>query len=128
MSRYQYKRKRNGTTIKLPYIERLPKKGPNGLYRYKITKKGVEAYFDYTQRIKHGMGLKRVGKPQHMETYNRSPQNSVRSAADLEISSEQLLPYYVITEEGKQYLNRIEDVLYVESRVKEAVSGEAEVA
>lgn len=125
MSRYQHKRKRSGKIIKLPYIKRLVKKGPNGLYRYRITKKGIDAYADYAQRIKRGVGLKRVGKSQHMETYDRSPQNKIRSATDFELLPEQILPYYVITEEGKQYLSKIEDVLYVESRVKEAVSGEA---
>lgn len=38
MSRYQKIHKKSGATIKLPYIQRLAKKGPNGLYRYKITK------------------------------------------------------------------------------------------
>lgn len=38
MSHYRKIVKRNGKIIKLPYIQRLTKKGPNGLYRYKITK------------------------------------------------------------------------------------------
>ena len=43
MSRYQKIHKKSGATIKLPYIQRLAKKGPNGLYRYKITQKGIES-------------------------------------------------------------------------------------
>jgi len=42
MSHYQKIVKQNGKIIKLPYIQRLEKKGPNGFYRYKITKPGIQ--------------------------------------------------------------------------------------
>lgn len=48
MSRYQKVHKKSGKIIKLPYIERLKAKGPNGAYRYKITKKGIEAYVPHS--------------------------------------------------------------------------------
>lgn len=47
MSHYQKLRTRKGKVKQLPYIQRLAKKGPNGLYRYRITKKGIEAYVSY---------------------------------------------------------------------------------
>jgi predicted Zn-ribbon and HTH transcriptional regulator len=42
MSHYQKIVKQNGKIIKLPYIQRLEKKGPNELFRYKITKPGIQ--------------------------------------------------------------------------------------
>lgn len=62
MSHYQKIVKKNGKIIKLPYIQRLAKKGPNGLYRYRITQKGKEAYVAYLQRIMLGFDLNRVRK------------------------------------------------------------------
>lgn len=85
MPRYQKIHKKNGKVIKLPYIQRLAKKGPNGLYRYKITQKGIEAYFQYLQRIRHGFSLKRVGKIQHMETYGKFPCGPIKTVEDLEL-------------------------------------------
>lgn len=125
MSRYQKISKRNGKTIKLPYIQRLAKKGPDGLYRYKITKKGIEAYLLYLQRIRRGFSLKRVGKPQRMETYGKFPYGPIRTEEDLKLLPEQLMPYYSITEYGKQYIKTTETILYMENRMREIVSGES---
>ena len=85
MSRYQKIHKRNGNTIKLPYIERLRAKAPDGAYRYKITKKGIEAYVSYLGRISSGISLRRVGKKERMETYGKYPQLKLnkRSGYDL---------------------------------------------
>jgi len=87
MSRYQKIHKKNGKIIKLPYIQRLQKKGPNGLYRYKITQKGMVAYFLYLQRIRRGFNLKRVGKIQHMETYGKFPCGPIKTEEDLKLLS-----------------------------------------
>ncbi len=125
MSRYQKISKRNGKTIKLPYIQRLAKKGPNGLYRYKITQKGIEAYLQYLQRIRRGFSLKRVGKIQHMETYGKFPCGPIKTKEDLKLLPEQLLPYYSITEYGKQYIITTETILYMENRMREIMSGES---
>lgn len=125
MSRYQKIHKRSGTTIELPYIQRLAKKGPNGLYRYKITQKGIEAYFLYLQRIRRGFSLKRVGKIQLMETYGKFPCGPIRTEEDLKLLPEQLLPYYSITEYGKQHIKKKETILYMENRMREIVSGES---
>lgn len=125
MSRYQKIHKRNGNTIKLPYIQRLAKKGSNGLYRYKITPKGIEAYFQYIQRIRRGFSLKRVGKVQRMETYGKFPCDPISTEEDLKLLPEQLLPYYSITEYGKQYIKKTETILYVEKRMKEIMNGES---
>jgi hypothetical protein len=120
MSRYQKIHKKSGATIKLPYIQRLQKKGSNGLYRYKITQKGIEAYFQYLQRIRRGFSLKRVGKIQLMETYGKFPCGPVRTEEDLKLLPEQLLPYYVITQAGKDFgLDKVEYALYIEKRIKQ---------
>lgn len=124
MSRYQKIHKRNGTTIKLPYIQRLAKKGPDGLYRYKITKKGIEAYFQYLQRIRRGSSLKRIGKPQRIETYGKFPCGPIRTEEDMKLLPEQLLPYYVITQAGKEFgLDKVEYALYIEKRIREITNG-----
>lgn len=68
MSHYQKITRKNGEVIRLSYIQRLRKKGPNGLYSYKITKKGKEAYISYLQRIKRGVNLNRLKRvPKHTE-------------------------------------------------------------
>lgn len=125
MSRYQKIHKRNGTTIKLPYIQRLAKKGPDGLYRYKITQKGIEAYFLYLQRVRRGFSLKRIGEIQHMETYGKFPCSPIRTEEDLKLLPEQLLPYYSVTEYGKRYIKTAETILYMENRMREIMSGES---
>ncbi len=129
MSRYQKIQKRNGKIIKLPYIQRLEKKGPNGLYRYKITKKGIEAYANYLNRIQRGVSLNRVAKrSQHMETYGKFPvSRHITTKEDLKLLPEQLLPYYSITTYGQQYIKKKETILYMENRMREIVSGEVEL-
>lgn len=127
MSRYQKIPKRNGKTIKLPYIQRLAKKGPNGLYRYKITKKGIEAYFQYLQRIRRGSSLKRVGKPQRMETYGKFPCGPIRIEEDIKLLPEQLLPYYSMTQMGKAFdeehgLDKETHILRMENRIRQLSS------
>ena len=115
MSHYQEIVKRNGKVIKLPYIQRLAKKGPNGLYRYKITKKGKEAYIAYLQRIRYGFDLNRVRKvPKRTENYGKYPHHPIRKAEDFDLLPEQLLPYFTINKNGKQLgLDRLEHVLYI---------------
>ncbi|KKG83057.1 MarR family transcriptional regulator [Methanosarcina mazei] len=127
MSRYQKIHKKSGATIKLPYIQRLAKKGPNGLYRYKITKKGIEAYFQYLQRIRRGFSLKRVGKPQRMETYGKFPCGPIRIEEDMKLLPEQLMPYYSMTQMGKAFdeehgLDKETHILRIENRIRQLSS------
>lgn len=124
MSRYQKIHKRNGKIIKLPYIQRLEKKASNGLYRYKITKKGIEAYASYLQRIRRGVSLKRVGKTRRMETYGKFPDGPIKTEEDLQLLPEQLLPYYVMTQVGKEFdekhgIDKATHVFKIEKRVRE---------
>lgn len=124
MFRYQNIHKKSGKVIKLPYIQRLKAKGPDGLYRYKITKKGIEAYVSYLHRIRQGVSLKRVGKKERMETYCKYPQHKLKTASDFELLPSQLLPYYVITTEGKEFdekygIDKATHVFNLEKRVRE---------
>jgi hypothetical protein len=81
MSHYQKITKQSGKIIKLPYIQRLEKKGPNGLYRYKIIRSGIKAYLSYLG-IKRGCSLKRVGKTQRMETYGKWDHSKPKTRED----------------------------------------------
>ncbi len=132
MSRYQKVHKRSGKIIKLPYIQRLEAKGPNGLYRYKITKKGIEAYVAYLHRIRRGVSLKRVGKVQRMEAYGKYPQRKLRTLEDFDLLPSQLLPYYSMTQMGKAFdeehgLDKETHILRMENRIRQ-LSSEAESA
>ena len=128
MSRYQKVHKKSGKIIKLPYIERLAKKGPNGLYRYKITKKGIEAYVAYLQRIRRGVSLNRVSDEiRHMETYCRYPQRKLNTRSDFELLPAQLLPYYVITQAGKEFdekygIDKETHIFKMENRIRQLSS------
>jgi hypothetical protein len=93
MSHYRKILKRNGKIIKLPYIQRLEKKGPNGLNRYKITKSGIKAYVSYLNRIKRGFSLKRVGKVQRMETYGKWDHSKPKTREDFNVTPEMLAHY-----------------------------------
>lgn len=99
MSRYQKIHKKNGNEIKLPYIRRLEQKGPHGLYRYTITKRGREAYGDYHRRIQAGLSLLRVrsGYMKKMETYGKFKIKYIKSPDNNKLLDEQLLPYYSFT-------------------------------
>lgn len=131
MYHYQNIKKRNGTEIKLPYITRLPKRvGRGGAYRYKITKKGIAAYFDYLARIKRGVSLNRVGeslhKPKHMETYGKYPAK-IKTEEDQQLLPEQLLPYYSLTTYALQEgITRKTIILQTEERVRQFAVEEAE--
>ncbi len=106
MSRYQYKRKRNGTVIKLPYIERLEKKGRNGLYRYRITKRGEEAREEFLSRIRAGVSLNRIKQPDHIG-------KKVRSVSELE-----MMPYYSFTAGGIEDGMNLVNIVRVEGKIK----------
>ena len=115
MSHYQKLHKKNGKTIKLPYIERLEKKGPNGLYRYRITKKGKEAYIAYLSRIKDGKILNRFRYPDDPDR----PIKKIKTREGYTLQPEQLLPYVKINKNGlKMGLSKPEHALYWESCVK----------
>lgn len=123
MSHYQKIVKKNGKIskiIKLPYIQRLAKKGPNGLYRYRITKKGKEAYITYLQRIRRGFDLNRVRKvPKRTENYGKYPHHPIRKAEDFDLLPEQLLPYFTINKYGKQLgLDKPEHAFQLEQYLK----------
>ena len=92
MSHYRKIHKRSGATIKLPYIQRLDKKGPNGLCRYKITKCGIEAYVSYLSRLRDGITLNRIKTPDH-QVDKFTIENS-------EVKPEQLIPYIKIRRTG----------------------------
>jgi len=112
MSHYQKLQKRSGKIITLPYIQRLEKKGPNGLYRYRITQKGIEAYVDYLNRIKDGKILNRIKYPKH-------PIKAIKTREDLELQPKQLLPYMKINKNGREFgLDKVEYVLYIENSLK----------
>ena len=89
-----------GKIIKLPYIQRLEKKGPNGLYRYKITKPGIKAYVSYLGRIKRGFNLKRIGKVQRMETYGKWDHSKPKIREDYNVTPEMLAPYIGLRKRG----------------------------
>lgn len=112
MSRYQYKKKRNSEVIKLPYIERLEKKGSRGLYRYRITKRGREAYVDYLSRIRDGVTLNRIRYPDHSV-------RAIHCASDLTVSRIELLPYYSITNDGIEAGMNPIHIMRVEEKMKE---------
>lgn len=121
MSHYQKIVKKNGEVIRLPYIQRLKKKGSYGLYRYKITKKGKEAYLVYLQRIRRGLELNRLKHvPKNTENYCKYPHTPIRKVEDLDLLPEQLLPYFGTTKHGgEQYgLEKSEQVLRIEQRFK----------
>ena len=129
MSRYQKVHKRSGKIITLPYIERLKAKAPNGLYRYKITKKGIEAYVAYLQRIRRGVSLNRVSDEiQHMETYCRYPPRSkLKTRSDYDLLPAQLLPYYSMTQMGKAFdekygIDKETHVFKIENRIRQLSS------
>jgi predicted transcriptional regulator len=129
MSRYQKIHKRSGKIITLPYIERLKAKAPNGAYRYKITKKGIEAYVAYLQRIRRGVSLNRVSDEiQHMETYCRYPPRSkLKTRSDYNLLPEQLLPYYSMTQMGKAFdeehgLDKETHISRMENRIRQLSS------
>jgi hypothetical protein len=128
MSRYQKIHKRNGKVIKLPYIQRLEKKAPNGAYRYKITKKGIEAYVAYLPRIRRGVSLNRVSDEiQHMETYCRYPQYKLKTRSDYNLLPAQLLPYYSITQMSKAFdeehgIDKETHILRMENRIRQLSS------
>jgi len=112
MSHYQKLHKKSGKIIKLPYIERLEKKGPNGLYRYRITKKGKEAYIAYLSRIKDGKILNRFRYPNH-------PIKKIKTIEGYTLQPEQLLPYVKINKNGlKMGFDKAEDVLRIENIFK----------
>jgi len=100
MSHYRKIVKRNGKIIKLPYIKLLEEKGPNGLYRYKITKPGIKAYLSYLNRIKRGFSLKRVGKVQRMETYGKWDHSKPKTREDYNVTPEMLAPYIGLSKRG----------------------------
>ena len=121
MSHYQKIAKNNGEVIELPYIQRLAKKDPNGLYRYRITKKGTEAYISYLQRIRCGFDLNRLKRtPTHTENYCKYPHNPIRKAEYFDLLPEQLLFYFGITKnDGERYgLEKAGQVLGIERRIK----------
>jgi hypothetical protein len=128
MSRYQKIHKKSGKIITLPYIERLKAKAPNGAYRYKITKKGIEAYVAYLHRIRRGVSLKRVGKVQHMETYCRYPPRSkLKTRSDYNLLPAQLLPYYSMTQMGKAFdeehgIDKETHIFKMENRIRQLSS------
>jgi len=126
MSRYQTVHKRNGKIIKLPYIQRLQKKGPNGLYRYKITQKGIEAYVELLNRIRYGMDLNRVARRRkHMETYVKPTarkRKRLQTLEDFELLPEQLLPYYSLNTAVKQYTDDKSLILLLEQKIREQMS------
>lgn len=111
MSHYQKIHKRNGKTIKLPYIQRLAKKGPNGLLRYKITKKGIEAYVSYLSRIHDGVTLNRIKYPNHQV-------NIIKT--DVAVPLDQLIPYMKINKSGmKEGFETVEEIVQcVEGQLK----------
>lgn len=115
MSRYQNKKKRNGVVVKLPYIERLAKKGSHGLYRYRITKRGKEAYVDYLSRIRSGVTLNRIRYPDH-------PVKSIRSESDLTVARINLLPYYSITNDGIEAGMNPINIMRLEEKIKSMYS------
>ncbi|HOW13490.1 hypothetical protein [Methanosarcina sp.] len=115
MSHYQKIRKQSGKVIKLPYIQRLEKKGPNGLYRYKITKSGIEAYVSYLSRLNSGISLNRIKTADH-KVEKLSPE-------DLEVQPQQLIPYIKIRKTGFEIgLTKPADVLKLESMIKHHVT------
>jgi hypothetical protein len=127
MSRYQKIHKKSGKIITLPYIERLKAKAPNGAYRYRITKKGIEAYVSYLGRIRSGISLKRVGKKERMETYGKYPQLKLNKRSDFELLPAQLLPYYSITQMGKEFdekygIDKETHIFKMENRIRQLSS------
>jgi len=112
MSHYRKIYTRSGKIIKLSYIQRLEKKGPNGLYRYKITKSGIEAYVSYLSRLQDGISLNRIKTADH-KVEKLSPE-------DLEVKPEQLIPYMKINQNGREIgFEKVEDVIqYVENKLK----------
>jgi hypothetical protein len=98
-------------------------------YRYKITKKGIEAYVAYLQRIRRGVSLNRVSDEiQHMETYCRYPPRSkLKTRSDYNLLPAQLLPYYSMTQMGKAFdekygLDKETHVFKMENRIRQLSS------
>ena len=55
------------------------------LYRYRITKKGKEAYIAYLQRIRRGFDLNRIRKvPKRTENYEKYPHHPIRKTEDFD--------------------------------------------
>ena len=119
MSHYQKIVKQNGKIIKLPYIQRLTKKGPNGLCRYKITKSGTEAYTSYLSRIKRGYSLKRVGKIQRMETYGMWDHSTPKTRENYNVTPEMLAPYISLSRKGYELNFNKEFIFEVEQYIRE---------
>jgi len=117
MSHYRKIVKQNGKIIKLPYIQRLEKKGPNGLYRYKITKSGIKAYVSYLGRIKRGFSLKRVGKVQRMETYGMWDHSQPKTREDYNVTPEMLAPYIGLSRRGYELEFKIKDIFDIEKYI-----------
>ena len=97
------------------------KKSPNGLYRYRIIKKGKVAYLSYLQRIRRGLELNRLKRvPKHTENYCKYSHGTIKTAQDFDLLPEQLLSYFGVTKHGDEWygLEKAGQVLGIEQRIK----------
>lgn len=102
------------------YIRRLKiKKGK--AFRYKINKSGVRYLFEYTKRVKLGIGLNlKKNKIVYLESYTGHKSVAIKNEKDLVITPEQLLPYIKLTRHGEHDLGiKHEDKLKIVGLVRD---------
>ena len=92
----------------------------NGLIRWKITKSGEQAWWEYFMRIRRGFDLNRISsKIKRMPTHDTIPFTKPKTADDLKISSipQERIAYYLgLTKYGVEVLGLAnEDLLKVAS-------------
>jgi hypothetical protein len=86
---------------RVKYIKRLKVRGDNNAFRFKINKSGVRYLFEYTKRMKLGIGCNlRKNKIVYMETYHGVKSVKIRSDKDLELTPAELAPYVRISKRG----------------------------
>jgi hypothetical protein len=105
--------------VGITYFRRMPKKGAGHghPYRWKITKKGIEAYLAYLMRIRRGFDLnRRSTKIKRMPSYGKFKYEKLNSLEGLKLEDLKLLPgqlegYIGITKRGAEEMGITENNL-----------------
>jgi len=113
---------------RVKYIKRLKVRGDNNAFRFKINKSGVKYLFEYTKRVKLGIGLNlKKNKIVYMDTYAGHKSVRISSDKDLELTPAELAPYVRISKRGALELGiKPEDKLKVAGLIRDKEESKVE--
>lgn len=100
------------TKYKYHYFRKLPKRGENNGFRYKLNGTGIKALGKYVRRVKLGIDLNvNRKKPIRMSTFTGYHPVSIKTAEDMKLTPEQIVAYTKLSYRGKYELGLKEEEL-----------------